>query len=403
MRKFLPIIFALLLTGCSSSHHTGGLKQIPVNLEMQSWHDALPRYSHKGNWISFMRIGANGASQLMLASPALGHVHPLFRPEVNDPTLVIGYLTPQGVAADRPEWSPRDHRIAFERIENFDIDGEDLSGTAIWSYSLSDGHILPLALHPKKYKNVFYYYASPEWSSDGDYLALTGRDLTGQNCIIIRPTRAESPTLIQPLFDRYGESDSMSWYTHRGQTSLAYSMVVVGAPHISDIAKLCILKPGDPNSAGCGCVWQITAAELRSELHLARNVSPAPRISSIKWSPNGQLIAFTLSYDSASAADSSIWVYSLQTHKAVQCTPEGGCGYMGGVWNGNNRLCGISIQNGAYHAVSISVLSHKIQNLTSIPSQDCAWSPNRHWIVTSTKKSGLSYGETTLERYGTGL
>ncbi len=403
MRLSLLTILAVLLTGCSASRQPTGLKDTSVKLEIEGWHDGLPRYSHEGNWITFMRIGADGESQLMLADPTLAHVHPLFHAEVSDPTLVMGYLMPQGVAEDRPEWSPHDHRIAFERIENFNIDGEELSGTAIWSYSLSDGHILPLALHPKKYKNVFYYYSSPKWSSTGDYLALTGRDLTGQNCIIIRPTHAVSPALVHPLFDRYGESDSMSWHTFKGSTSLAYSMVVVGAPHLADIAKLYILKPGDPNSEGCGCVWQITASQIRNDLHIPRNDSPAPRISSIKWSPNGNLIAFTLSYNSSSSEDSSLWIYSLSSHKAFRCTPLDGYGYMNAVWKGNSRLCGVSVKNGAFHAVSVNVYRHTAQNLASIPSPDCSWSPKRSWIVAATKKGGISYGETTLVRIATGL
>ncbi len=185
-----------LLAGCRHPKPPGAL-DVPPGLPAPPgvYTDINPRWSHDGKRIAFLRATPDRRLQLALADAGLSHPRALLEAELVCPDRPYSPGLRRYASPDTLAWSPDDRRIAFARPEWFTFeDGERLPGTGLWALNLTTGRVTPLALHPKRYLSVFYYYHAPQWSPDGRYLAFAGEGINGQRVIFVR--RKSAPVSI---------------------------------------------------------------------------------------------------------------------------------------------------------------------------------------------------------------
>ncbi len=349
-----------------------------MNYNHESFTDKGAAWSHDGSQIAFYRVYADHRVQLMVADPLLKDIHALLPPEDVSPDRRLHTSTAADRDGDRPVWSPHDRRIAFQRVEWFTFpDGQQLPGTGIWAIALSNGSVLPMALHPKSYRGSFYFYRSPQWSPDGRYFALVGEGINGQSCIIIRPTGALPPQRGDLVFDRYEASDWPTWRPGAGPDVLAYRTTRLAALAGSDRAIISLLRPGSPRQAGSGVVCMSPVNPRASRT----GGGAAMRVGSIAWSPDGLHLAYTLTDNAADSSASAVWIVNMKTHAARELAAHAASA----VWIDNRRLGYLRRRKAAGWYICVRSIAHgRALVIGTVPNADCKWSPSRAKMVYST-------------------
>ncbi len=392
----------LLTAGCRAKNAAPALHAAALRFTADEWRDIAPCWSHNGKRIAFLRLSPNHKLQLMQANASLGHIQALLKPETVTPDRPFAASHSLYCCPDRLAWSFHDRRIAFERVEWFRFpDGADLPGTGLWAFDLHSRLVLPLALHPKAYHGIFYYYHSPAWSPDGKMLAFAGEGLNGQRAIFVRPLRSEPPTKIEPLFDKFEESDFPTW-APQSKEALAFCRLEPGVPFSAVRTSLWVVRPGSPNMRESGMIWRMSAHNLKQKQTASR---PNPRMGAPAWSPDGSKIALTLAANPLKLSSYSIWVVNVLSRHAVQVTPAGKNGFLYPVWIGEDKLGLLQTSSKGYRVVTLNLGTSTLRCIGTLPNADCCWSPDRSRIVYAGVRDNYFFGKsgTTLRMLYTGV
>ncbi len=202
-----------LLFGCARPPKPG-LSDVPPGVRKVTgvYVDVNPRWSHDGKRIAFLRSTTDRKMQLQVTNGSLKQVQALFAPELLCPDRPYSPQLQRYSSPDTLAWSPDDRLIAFERTDWFLFeDGERLPGTGLWSFDTQTRAVQPLALHAPTYKNLFYFYHTPQWSPDSRYLAFVGEGINGQRVVFTRSLALQNPKAVTPRFDTYADSDWPVW------------------------------------------------------------------------------------------------------------------------------------------------------------------------------------------------
>lgn len=345
--------------------------------------DVNPRWSHDGKRIAFLRATADRRHQLTLLDVSNERVIALLEPELIRPDRPYSSTLCRYASPDTLAWSPDDRQIAFQRVEWSDFENrERLPGTGIWAISLATGRVVPLAIHPNRYRLLFYYYHAPQWSPDGRYLAFVGEGINGQRAIFIRPIPAQKAQDVAPCFDNYEDSDWPVWEPS-GANAVIFRRGLQRAPGIAKVETLRRILPGSADSAHSGEWWRINTQDfLRTHPPTDRNAGePVPRTGHFAWSPNGRRLAFTLTPDANDFTRYELWVVDRDGRNARRVGRNDGHGCFAPVWIGNDRLGALSPNGARFDVVTVALQDGAIRRLGTIDSADCDWSPDRRRIV----------------------
>ena len=237
------------LCGCGFGPNPGvaDVPSIPA-FAPGAYNDINPRWSHDGRQIAFLRATPDRRLQLCLTGSDLERTTALLEAEVVAPDREYDPRTARYSSPDTIAWSPNDRRIAFERAEWFQFeDGQRLPGTGIWSFEVHSGRVEAIALHPKHYKDLYYWYHTPAWSPDGTYISFVAEGINGQHLLGMRCTGVDRPKEVGLHFDNYASSDWPAWRSMetaaaRGHAAtpqrdvLAYCRGLVRSPSIPQTA-----------------------------------------------------------------------------------------------------------------------------------------------------------------------
>jgi len=377
--------------------------------------DIAPRFSHDGRRIAFLRTTPDRRLQLFVADAGLDRATALLEPELVCPDRPYWaqrtrYASPDGLA-----WSPNDRRLAFSRVEWFQFDdGQRLPGTGIWSFDLRSGRVSAIALHPKRYANLYYYYHSPSWSPDGRYVAFVAEGLNGQHALGIRCAGVEMPKEVAPRFDNYASSDWPSWRPAPAQLTglptrsptgpeLAFCQAIFRTQNVRATATVRTLAPGSADPSSCREALRLTPARYASTEGVRRRANPLdvvePRVSNPVWSPNGRFIACVVSADTNDPSRSEIWVTDTQSGAKWRASPIDGRGYAAPVWIGGRQLGALRPRGDRFEAVVLDVSGGAARSIGPIDTADCDWSPDRSRIVYAvrpTNRANSADDPTTL-------
>jgi dipeptidyl aminopeptidase/acylaminoacyl peptidase len=361
--------------------------------------DINPRWSSDGERIAFLRSTPDRRLQLFVSDGDLDQATALLEPEIVSPDRpydpgLCRYSSPDSIA-----WSPDGIHIAFERAEWFQFDdGQRLPGTGIWSFDVHTGRVSAIALHPKRYTNLYYYYHAPAWSPDGRYVAFIGEGINGQRLLGLRCVDVQKPKEVAPRFDNYASTDWPAWRGPHGPSDanaapvLAYCREIFRSPTVRMTAAIRTAQPGSPSPAECREVWRMRPAPFAALAAVRERSAPGevvePRIGSPAWSPDGRRIAFTLTPDANDRSRYAIWVVDVRSGAARAVSPDDGRGYFAPVWIGGGRLGSLSPDGDRFHVVAIDVASRSARPVGVIDTADCDWSPDRRRIVYAAAPSG---------------
>ncbi|HZP81725.1 MAG TPA: hypothetical protein VFB21_08830 [Chthonomonadaceae bacterium] len=378
--------------------------------------DLNPRWSHDGQRIAFLRATPDRCLQLYVADADLQRPLALLEPEELCPDRPYSSSLRRYASPDTLAWSPDDRQIAFARIEWFFFgDGEKLPGTGLWAFDTQSGRVTPLALHPERYLNAFYYYHTPQWSPDGRSLAFIGEGTNGQRVLMVRPLQAQQAKEVVPRFDNYEDSDWPAWQpltpadrAMRRPPALAYRQGVQRAPTLLPTETIRRIRPGSSEDAQTGTLWRMTAKRYAALLspRKAGDETIVPRTGHLVWSPDGEWLAFTLTPDANDYARYELWVVRQDGTGAHRASPADGRGYFAPVWIGNDRLGALSPLGSRYEVVVVNLPTRTARTLGRIDSADCDWSPDRSHIVFAGPPTSPPEGRnvpTTLRLFATGL
>jgi dipeptidyl aminopeptidase/acylaminoacyl peptidase len=313
---------------------------------------------------------------------------------------------------DTLAWSPDDRQIAFPRLEWFTFeDGERLPGTGLWARDTYTGRVSPLATHPPKYRDLFYYDHTPQWSPDGRYLAFVGEGINGQRALFVRSLAAQAAHKVSPRFDRHEDSDWPAWEpsTRKGcAPTLVFRQGLLNPLHGPPVETLRCIQPGSPDASATGEIWRLRARDYAPRLPKPPHPGEAiaPRAGQFAWSPDGQQIAFALTPDARDYHRYELWVVRRDGSAARRVSPADGRGYLAPTWIGTNRLGALSPRGDQFAVIVLEIETGRARTLGSLPTSDCDWSPDRRWIVYATPPASAlptPRPRTTLRRFRTGL
>ena len=401
----------VLLSGGGCLRPKPGWEVVPagVRAEPGVFRDIGPRWSHDGKRIAFLRATPDRQLQLYVVDEALERPLAQLEAAVVTPDRPFASSLRRYAGPDCLAWSPDDRNIAFPRLEWFEFqDGERLPGTGLWTLDTYSGRVLPLALHPPRYKSIFYYYRTPQWSPDGRYVAFVGEGINGQRAVFIRLLAGQSAQEVVPRFDNYADSDWPTWEPRpavRGAPHLLFRQGIPRPMTVPTTETLRCLRPGSPEVT-TGERWRLTSAQYR---HGKPSGEPGrtitPRLGHLAWSPDGKWIAFTLTPDPNDYARYELWVVRRDGRAARRVCPSEGRGYLAPVWIDSRRLGALSPAAKGFTVVTIDLIQGKKRDLGTIPSADCDWSPDRRSIVYADPADSTIRKDapTTLHLFSTGL
>jgi dipeptidyl aminopeptidase/acylaminoacyl peptidase len=411
----LLCLVCLLGTGCKKPPLDGTADQPPQPAYQAGLYtDVNPRWSHDGRQIAFLRSTPDHRMQLYLADSDLERPLALLESELLCPDRPYRSSQETYSSTDTLAWSPDDRLIAFERIEWFTFDdGERLPGTSLWSFDTRSGRVMPLAVHPPHYFSIFYYYHSPEWSPDGRYLAFVAEGINGQRSLCIRPLAAQKPQETHPRFDNYEDSDWLTWEpleaqpTRRTRDRLVFRQSVRRTYNVPPTETFRLVTPGTADGRSAGEIWRITNRDYHAPAQspATRERLVTLRIGRPVWSPDGTMLAFTLTPDANDYTRYEIWVWRRSDGKAQRVSPAGR-GYFAPVWVDNETLGCLSKHGERYAVFTATISDSSVALLGTIGSADCDWSPDRSRIVWASPAQGNAPGSdepTTLHLFSTGL
>jgi dipeptidyl aminopeptidase/acylaminoacyl peptidase len=385
-------MLAFLLAACGCARRLPpGQEDVPPGLRAEPgvYADINPRWSHDGKRVAFLRSRSDRRLQLYVIDEDLERPLPQLEDELVTPDRPYDSNLRRYCSPDTLAWSPNDREIAFERVEWFTFDdGQRLPGTGLWSLDTFTGRVTPLALHPKTYLSLFYYYHAPQWSPDGRYLTFVGEGINGQRVIFVRAIPAQKAAEVVPRFDGYQDSDWPTWQPAPAgpsgiarRPSLIFRQGIVHALAGSRTETLRRLAPGGI-AAPMGEIWRLRD---RDYAHLLDPANPDdganPRAGHLAWSPDGRRIAFTLTPDATDYTHYELWVMNADGSGARRASKSNGHGYLAPVWIDDRHLGALTAHGDRYDVVSIDIMIHVIHLLGTIDSADCDWSPDRTRIV----------------------
>jgi dipeptidyl aminopeptidase/acylaminoacyl peptidase len=279
--------------------------------------------------------------------------------------------------------------IAFERAEWFQFDdGQRLPGSGIWAIDLRSGRVTAIALHPKRYTNLYYYYHNPNWSPDGKYVSFTAEGINGQRLLGLRCLFDEKPKEVGTHFDNYASTDWPVWRPVEGQnsrTALSCFRAIYRSASIPVTSAILSMQPGSVSSAYSRELFRIRPAEFAAlgsvSRHAFKGEGVEPRMAQPAWSPDGRLLAFTVTQEPKNPERYAIWVLDSRTGQARQVSPDDDRGYNAPVWIDSNRVGALSPRAGKFEIVEVNVARRTRRTLGVIPTADCDWSPDRSRIV----------------------
>ena len=443
--SLFPFSFSLL-SGCARPPKPG-LSDVPPGVRklLGVYVDVNPRWSHDGKRIAFLRNTTDRKMQLQVTDGSLKQVQALFAPELLCPDRPYSPQLQRYSSPDTLAWSPNDRLIAFERTDWFLFeDGERLPGTGLWSFDRQTRAVQPLALHAPTYKNLFYFYHTPQWSPDGRYFAFVGEGINGQRTVFTRSLALQNPKAVTPRFDTYADSDWPVWQEggeegekgrggeeetagqgkgkrEKGKeetqsvignrqsaiaSSLFFRQGIVHALAVPPTETLRCLSPGSAQGGSAREMWRTRAGELRGRLpNWDKERAIAPRMGHLAWSPDGRRLAFTLTPDANDYAAYAVWIINADGTGAHRVSLQDGRGYVAPVWIGNNRLGALSPRANRFEIVTLDLRGGAKRVLGVIATSDCDWSPDRKRIVYATPPDRQSRADnaTTLQMLKTGL
>ena len=401
---FLPGAALLGMAGCSVAPKPGVADVPPLpRFEYGVYTDVNPRWSHDGTRIAFLRSTPDRRLQLFVTDPDMERATALLEAEIVRPDRPYDPQSRRYSSPDTLAWSPDDRKIAFERAEWFQFDdGQRLPGTGIWAFELLSGRVAPLALHPKRYTDLYYYYHTPAWSPDGSYVAFAAEGINGQHLIGLRCVAIEKPKEVALRFDNYASSD---WPVWRGRSAavpsgipyarerpvLAYCQSIFRTAAIPATATLRCIQPGSSDSEYCREIWRMNPARCRALSTIRRRSDPRdviePRVGHPVWSPDGRQLAFTLTPNANDYSRYELWVLDVEDGISRRVSPDDGRGYVAPVWIDGLRLGALSPNKTRFDVVSISIRRHTRRLIGTIATADCDWSPDRKKIVYAEPRS----------------
>lgn len=186
-------------------------------------------------------------------------------------------------------WSPMDQRIACARYRAVgDQSPPDLSGSDLIMVDPATGAVAPLAIHPRRYVGMFHRLRTPRFSPDGLRIAFVGEGISGESALFCRPLVGATSTVDRSRFDQYADSDLPCW--RPDGDALVFRQGLLRAPTADHVETVRSLEPG---GRGGGEL-------LRLQVGSAPVLVPAPsglRVTGIAWSPDGALLAISVSSD----------------------------------------------------------------------------------------------------------
>lgn len=418
---------ALLLTcawlpgfGCGRTARPGSAS-VPADVHNVPgvYTDVNPRWSHDGTRIAYLRETPDRRMQLFLADGDLQRTQALLEPELLNPDRPYGSAHRRYTDPDTLAWSPDDRQIAFSRIDWFLFeDGERLPGTGLWVLDIYSGRVRPLALHPARYRSLFYYYHTPGWSPDGRYLTLVGESLYGERVVFFRPLAALRAYEVVPRFDAYTDSDWPVWRPQvgtdpvrsassrgfaaaaaRGATGQVFAcrQRIQRAPGIPPTETIRLVRPGNPGAAGGGEIWRITARTLAASVPagVAAGAPVVPRLGHLAWSPDGERLAFSLTPDANDWRRYSVWILNADERQARPLLPRRP-GLFAPVWIDSMRIGALAPHGEGFEVVVADLRTGASRTIAEIPTSDCDWSPDRSKIVYAIPRTDRRSGATTL-------
>ena len=352
--------------------------------------------------------------QLFVADPDLTEISPLLEPELLSPDRDFGSERARFTAPNVLVWSPDDHHIAFPRMDWFTFDdGERLPGAGLWSLDVRNGRVVPLAVHPPKYRSQFYTYRSPQWSPDSRYISYVGEGINGQCVLYVRAIAAQSSQEVPPRFDEYEDSDGATWEPQTLPPALVYRRKIRRSWQSPTTDTLRRLIPGSVESAGSGELTRITTPQLYRTLtgneqptiaakYPAAYTQMAPRIGSLVISPDGQRILFAVSPAPLDSTKCQIAVYDRSTNRVRFLASNQKRGYFAPVWIDNRRFGALATNGNKFDVMLCRFSGETPLRLGTIESSDCDWSPDRSRVVYASRLD-KSDRKTSLEILSTGL
>jgi dipeptidyl aminopeptidase/acylaminoacyl peptidase len=405
----------LLAAGCGHAKPPG-VEAVPAGLPARPgiYVDINPRWSHDGRRIAFLRATPDRSLQLHVIDEDLERPLALLEAELVSPDRPYSPELRRYSSPDTLAWSPDDRRIAFARIEWFTFeDGERLPGTGLWAIDMLSGRVMPLALHPTRYRSLFYYYHDPQWSPDGRYLAFVGEGINGQRVVCLHPLTGQDAKNVTPRFDANEDSDWPAWepqITGEEAPAFIFRQGIRRAFSIPTTETLRRVQPGQPHGRSnprSGQWWRLTAAEYAQRLPAHRaGETVVPRAGHFVWSPDGQTLAFTLTPDANDFTRYELWTLRRDSGEARRVSPADGRGYFAPVWIGNGRLGALSPRGARCAVVTVDIADRTVRTLGEIESADCDWSPDRRRIVYATPAADAPPNPdspTTLRMFETGI
>ena len=404
-RALLSTVCIPLLSGCNFAPKPGVADLPPLpSAKPGVYTDINPRWSNDGGRIAFLRSTPDRRLQLFVTDDDLDQATALLEPELVSPDRQYDPRLSRYASPNTLAWSPDDRRIAFERAEWFQFeDGQRLPGTGIWAFDLRSGRVAALALHPKRYTNLYYYYHTPSWSPDGSYVAFVAEGVNGQHALGLRCTGVEMPKEVAPRFDNYASSDWPSWRpdltaareakgVEPERPVLTYCQAIFRTPNIRTTAALRAIQPGSATQAQCRELWRITPAQYAATDAVRQRSNPRdmvePRAAQPAWSRDGQRVACTLTPDPNDLSRYEVWVVNSDNSGAKRVSPLDERGYIAPVWIDERRLGALSPNQDRFDVVTIDIVKGTVRRIGTIDTADCDWSPDRRQIVYAPAPSG---------------